>query len=246
MQKPGRIKYRWLKNENGSCNTLLLKSGFIIFDLQIFYVKTPICFFIFTLFVFSAKGQTISQIKKILDTTQNPIGFVKYVLKKKYFIDTVTVVSTQQFMGKSDSLAYHGKVGKTYGPFKKENILVKILVKAPNTFYHIKHILIDTSVFDKGFAESLAENIMWKIKNETSSFAEQARVYSADYESGARGGDLGWFIQGVMLSQLDKEMVKHKKGDLFTVWSPSGLHIVTIADNPKEDTGYALLLRVIL
>ena len=41
-------------------------------------------------------------------------------------------------------------------------------------------------------------------------------------------------------------MVKHKKGDLFTVWSPSGLHIVTIADNPKEDTGYALLLRVIL
>jgi len=67
-------------------------------------------------------------------------------------------------MGKADSLAYHGKVGKTYGPFKKENILVKILVKAPNTFYHIKHILIDTSVFEKSFAESLASNIMWKIE----------------------------------------------------------------------------------
>jgi hypothetical protein len=49
-----------------------------------------------------------------------------------------------------------------------------------------------------------------------------------------------------MLPQLDKEMVKHKKGDLFKVWSTSGLHIVTVADNPKEDTGYALLLRVIL
>ena len=60
------------------------------------------------------------------------------------------------------------------------------------------------------------------------------------------GGDLGWFIQGVMLPQLDKEMVKHKKGDMFKVWSSSGLHIVTVADNPKEDTGYALLLRVIL
>jgi parvulin-like peptidyl-prolyl isomerase len=209
-------------------------------------VKKYFCFFILTLFVFSTKGQTIAQIKKILDTTQNPVGFVKYVLKKKYYIDSITVVSTQQFMGKADSLAYHGKVGKTYGPFKKENILVKILVKAPNTFYHIKHILIDTAVFDKGFAESMADTIIWKIKNATSTFAAQASIYSADYESSAKGGDLGWFIQGVMLPQLDKEMVKHKKGDLFKVWSSSGLHIVTIADNPKEDTGYALLLRIIL
>ena len=206
---------------------------------------------IFFLFLFScifiaAKSQTVAQIKKVLDTTQNPVGFVKYVLKKKYFIDTVTVVSTQQFTGKADSLAYHGKVGKTYGPFKKENILVKILVKAPNTFYHIKHILIDTAVFEKDFAESLADKIMWKIKNETSSFAAQASIYSADYESSAKGGDLGLFVRGVMLPQLDKEMVKHKKGDLFKVWSTSGLHIVTVADNPKEDTGYALLLRVIL
>lgn len=209
-------------------------------------MKKLICYFILCVFIFSAKGQTIAQIKKVLDTTKNPIGFVKYVLKKKYYIDTITVVSTKQFLGKADSLAYHGKVGKTYGPYKNENILVKILVKAPNTFYHIKHILIDTSVFEKSFAESLANNIIWKIENKTSTFSEQAGIYSADYETGAKGGDLGWFIQGVMLPELDKAMIKHKKGDLFTVWSPSGLHVVTVADNPKEDTGYALLLRVIL
>lgn len=209
-------------------------------------MKKLLCIFFFTGFILSVKSQTLAQIKKILDTTQNPIGFVKYVLKKKYFIDTVTVVSTKQFMGKADSLAYHGKVGKTYGPFKKENILVKILVKAPNTFYHIKHILIDTSIFDKGFAETKADEIIGKINSGTSTFAAQASIYSADYESGAKGGDLGWFIQGVMLPQLDKEMIKHKKGDLFKVWSTSGLHIVSIADNPKEDTGYALLLRIIL
>ena len=209
-------------------------------------MKKPISFFFFTCIISSAHSQTIAQIKKILDTTQNPIGFVKYVLKKKYFIDTVTVVSTQQFMGKADSLAYHGKVGKTYGPFKKENILVKILVKAPNTFYHIKHILLDTSVFDKNFAETKADEIIGKINYGSTTFAEQASIFSADYESASKGGDLGWFIKGVMLPQLDKEMVKHKKGDMFKVWSPSGLHIVTVADNPKEDTGYALLLRVIL
>lgn len=209
-------------------------------------MKKLIFFFIFSGFIFSAESQTIAQIKKILDTTNNPIGFVKYVLKKKYFIDTVTVLSTKQFMGKADSLAYHGKTGKVYGPFKKENILVKILAKLPNTFYHINHILLDTSVFDKTFAESLADSILAKIKAGTTTFAAQASIYSADIESSGNGGDLGWFVKGIMMPQLDKEMVKHKKGELFKVWSSSGLHIVRIADNPKEDTGYALLLRIIL
>ena len=209
-------------------------------------MKKNLSVLFFTILILSAKSQTVAQIKKVLDTTQNPIGFVKYVLKKKYFIDTVTVVSTQQFMGKADSLAYHGKVGKTYGPFKKENILVKILVKAPNTFYHIKHILLDTSVFDKNFAETKADDIIYKINYGVTTFTEQAGIYSADLESATKGGDLGWFVKGAMLPQLDKEMVKHKKGEMFKVWSPSGLHIVTVADNPKEDTGYALLLRVIL
>jgi hypothetical protein len=194
----------------------------------------------------AAKSQSIAQIRKVLDTTSNPIGFVKFALRKKYFIDTVTIVSTKQFMGMADSLAYHGKTGKTYGPFKKQNILVKILAKLPNTFYHINHILIDTTVFDSSYAMILADTILNRINSGSSTFAAQANIYSADLETASKGGDLGWFIKGVMLPQLDKEMVKHKKGEMFRVWSTSGLHIVRIADNPKEDTGYALLLRVIL
>lgn len=200
----------------------------------------------FAVSLFSAKSQSIAEIKKVLDTTSNPIGFVKYVLKKKYFIDTVTVVSTAQFLGKADSLAYHGKTGKVYGPFKKENILIKILTKAPNTFYHINHILLDTSIFVPSFAESLADTIIARIRSGASTFAAQASIYSADITSARRGGDLGWFIKGVMLPQLDKELTKRKKGELFKVWSEVGLHIVSIADNPKEDAGFALMLRVIL
>lgn len=209
-------------------------------------MKKLLLFSFFAGLFFSAKSQSIAEIKKVLDTTSNPIGFVKYVLKKKYFIDTVTVVSTAQFLGKADSLAYHGKTGKVYGPFKKENILIKILTKAPNTFYHINHILLDTSVFVPSFAESLADTIIARIRSGTSTFAAQASIYSADVTSARKGGDLGWFIKGVMLPQLDKELTKRKKGELFKVWSEVGLHIVSIADNPKEDAGFALMLRVIL
>lgn len=209
-------------------------------------MKKTYFLFIFLIISLSTNSQSVTQIKKILDTVSNPVGYVKFVLKKKFYLDSVVVYSTSHFLGKADSLAYNGKTGKVYGPFKKENILVKILMKAPNTFYHINHILIDTSVFVKSFADALADTIINKIKDGRTSFADQASIYSADPESNSKGGDLGWFIKGVMLPQLDNEMVKHKKGELFKVWSSAGLHIVKIADNPKEDTGYALLLRVIL
>lgn len=209
-------------------------------------MKKIIFSILFTGILFAAKSQTIAQIKKVLDTTSNPVGFVKFVLKKKFFIDTVAVVTTGRFMGKADSLAYKGKVGKTYGPFKGENILVKILVKAPNTFYHVHHIVLDTSTYSQSFATSLADTIMAKIKSGRATFASMASTYSRDYASSANGGDLGWFVRGVMLPQLDDAIAAHRKDELFTVWTPAGLHIVKIADNPKKDVGYALMLRVIL
>jgi parvulin-like peptidyl-prolyl isomerase len=207
--------------------------------------------FILIAIIFSATNifsqrLSIAQIKKILDTTSNPVGFVKFILKKKFFIDTIAVASTSNFIGKADSLAYKGKTGKTYGPFKEENILVKILLKAPNTFYHVQHILIDTSLFQPTFADSLADNIIGRLKANTETFATLANKYSADYSTSAKSGDLGWFVQGVLLPQLDVQLTRRKKGEVFKVWSPSGLHVIKIIDNPKKDVGFALMLRVIL
>ncbi len=193
-----------------------------------------------------ANSQSVTQIKKVLDTTSDPIGYVKYVLKKKYKIDTVTIMSTTSFLGLADSLAYKGKIGKVYGPFKGANYLIKVLGKVPNTFYHVSHILIDTAVFSRKFADSIADNVIQKIKTDSSTFETMARTYSADNISAFKGGDLGWFIRGAMLPQLDDAIAAHKKGDIFKVWTRAGLHVVTIKDNPKKDNGFALLLRVFL
>lgn len=201
---------------------------------------------LFTALLFSVKSQTVAQIKKELETTPDPIGYVKYKLKKKFKIDTVSVMSSTSFMGLADSIAYKGKVGKVYGPFKGNNILIKVLAKIPNTFYHVSHVLIDTGVFKKEFADSLADKIISRIKSGSTTFASMAATYSSDPISAAKGGDLGWFVRGVMLPQLDKGIGTHKKGELFKVWTNAGLHIVTLKDNPKEDDGFALLLRVFM
>lgn len=191
-------------------------------------------------------GQTVAEMKKVLDTTSDPIGYVKYRLKKKYKIDTVAVMSSTSFLGLADSLAYKGKVGKVYGPWKGANYLIKVLAKVPNTYYHVSHILLDTTLFKKNFADSMSTSIINKIQAGTSSFSDMAATYSADRGSSSNGGDLGWFVRGAMLQQLDAAIAAHKKGDIFKVWTPAGLHIVTVKDNPKKDVGFALLLRVIL
>ncbi len=191
-------------------------------------------------------GQTVAEMKKVLDTTHDPIGYVKYRLKKKYKIDTVSVISSSSFMGLADSLAYKGKIGKVYGPWKGANYIIKVLAKVPNTFYHVSHILLDTVLFKKNFADSLSTTIINKIQSGKSTFEEMAGTYSADRASSSKGGDLGWFVRGAMLQQLDDAIAAHKKGDIFKVWTAAGLHIVTIKDSPKKDNGFALLLRVIL
>jgi PPIC-type PPIASE domain len=197
-------------------------------------------------FCMEAFSQSLAQQKRELEATPDPIGYVKFKMKKKFNIDTVAVLSTSTFMGKADSLAYKGKVGKVYGPFKSDNILVKILLKAPNTFYHVSHILIDTSVFSRNIADSLATALVGRIKSGSDTFSSMAALYSSDRPSAMNGGDLGWFVRGVLLPEMDAKVTKGKKGDLFKIWSKSGVHIVKITDNPKKDNGFALMLRVIL
>ncbi len=210
------------------------------------YLLRFVSLMLICLFGGAARAQSVTQIKKVLDTTHDPIGYIKYVLKKRYRIDTITVLSTSGFLGVEDSIGYYGKVNKTYGPFPKQNVLLKVLAKIPNMFYHVSHILLDTGVYRPKFADSISNVIMEKIRSGRSDFAMQASVYSADVSSAVKGGDLGWFIRGVMLPQMDRELTKHKKGELFKVWSPAGLHILKITDNPRKDNGFALLLRVFL
>jgi hypothetical protein len=199
-------------------------------------------------FSVSLHAQTVSQLKKILDTSSNPIGYVKFKLKKKFTIDTISVTSTTTFMGTANSLAYYGKEGKVYGPYigKNEKYLIKILMKAPNMFYHVSHILLDTAVFHAKFADSLANTIIDKIRTGKSTFELMAKTYSADNNSAAIGGDLGWFSRGAMMPQLERALAKHKKGDVFKVWTRGGVHIIKLTDDPKKDVGFALILKVIL
>lgn len=204
----------------------------------------PVVMFIVSGYYSVAQKMTIGQMKAGIEKAANPVAYVREALKKKYKIDTVVVMSTSKFIGMADSLAYSGKKGKVYGPIEKK-YLVMVLGRAPNTFNRVSQIFIDTSTFRRRIADSLANSIVSRIKEGKASFEDMAQAYSMGGEAKTKG-DLGWIARGSILPEIEKELAIRKKGEVFKVWSRTGVHVVKKTAEAKEDTGFALLLRVFL
>lgn len=191
-----------------------------------------------------AQKSELDRLKAGLESAQNPIDFLKSK-KKKYRVDTIFITSNVTFANALDSLAYHGQPRKVYGPFPEDSILLQVMGKAPNMFYHAQQIFLDTSKMRKEVAAKLADSIMARVKRKEKSFGDMARVYAMD-GSGPNEGELGWRARGTLIPQLEGAILKHKKGDMFKTYSPYGLHIIYMKDSPKQDVGFVLLLRVFL
>jgi hypothetical protein len=209
-------------------------------------------FLVFMMLVISSlnaycQPKTIAEIKTELEKSPNSPLYVKDILKKKFKLDTIMVTRTAHFNSLADSLAYRGAIKKVYGPFtiQGQKFLVQILARLPNTFYQISQIFIDTSVFRYRMADSLGKSIISRVKNHQDSFEHLAQTYSMGGESTTKG-DLGWVARGSIIPAIDKQLAKSKKGDVFMVWSANGLHIIKLADGPKQDNGVALMMRIFL
>jgi len=199
-----------------------------------------------SLTVFSQK-MTVAQMKLELEKSPNPPLYVKDILKKKFRLDTVMVTRTARFNSLADSLAYKGKIKKVYGPYSQTGgrFLVQVLAKLPNTFYRVSQIFIDTSVFRYRVADSLGKSIISRINNKEDNFERLAQAYSMGGEATTKG-DLGWVAKGTLLPQIEKELLKHKKNEVFSIWTVNGLHIIKETAEPKQDDGIALMMRIFL
>ena len=195
----------------------------------------------------SSVPTSIPGIKSELEKSPNPLLYTRDILKKRFRIDTIIVSRTRRFNGIADSLAYTGKEKKVYGPYGPagNRFLVQLLSKAPNQFYHIAQIFIDTAVFRRRVADSLADAIIGKIRSGAATFEQMAQTYSMGGESTTKG-DLGWIARGILQPTIEHEVLVHNKGDVFKIWSPAGLHIIRKTEDPKQDTGFALMLQIFL
>ncbi len=94
------------------------------------------------------------------------------------------------------------------------------------TEYHAAHILVDTEDEAKALIEEL---------NADADFAALAKEHSTG-PSGARGGDLGWFSEGMMVAPFFDAVAKLKAGEISPpVQSQFGWHVIMLNETRTMD-----------
>ncbi len=127
-------------------------------------------------------------------------------------------------------------VGTIAGPYlEAESWKVSKLLGTKMAVDSVKarHILLKVEGGNAELVKAKADSLKKVIKAKNN-FAELAKVLSTDAGSGAQGGDLGWFKEGVMVPEFNNACFNGKKGDMTVVESQFGIHLIEILDRSKE------------
>jgi peptidyl-prolyl cis-trans isomerase SurA len=99
-----------------------------------------------------------------------------------------------------------------------------------------RHILIKVSpTVTAAEAQRKLAEIKQRIDSKSSTFEEQARLFSND-GSASKGGDLGWMMPGDTVAEFETVMDALKPGEVSgVVQSPFGFHLIQVVERKSED-----------
>lgn len=136
-----------------------------------------------------------------------------------------------------DTVAFSKQIHEMIEPFMEGNVIkiAKILdIKELPDSVKARHILINITDNADSVAFAKADSIKKAIEK-GAKFDELARRFSQDPGSAQKGGDLGWFTEGVMVKPFNDACFNAKKGDLLVVKSEFGVHVIKVDDlGPKS------------
>ena len=79
-------------------------------------------------------------------------------------------------------------------------------------------------------AKKVADSILTIVRNDASKFEELAQKMSVDKSSGAKGGDLGYFVYKTMIPEFRDYSFENPTGSTGVVKSQFGYHVIRIDD----------------
>jgi peptidyl-prolyl cis-trans isomerase D len=128
-----------------------------------------------------------------------------------------------------------------FGPYQENGTykLARLLNVAdrPDSV-HARHILISPKQnFTQEQVKQKADSLVNLIKS-GKPFAAIATANSDDQGSAQVGGDLGWFKEGQLVLPFNDACFMAKKGELITVTTTYGIHIVEVLDQSKKVRKY--------
>ena len=149
-----------------------------------------------------------------------------------------------------DSSVFKGTEGSVYGPFVDGNDIKIVKLrgfKTASDSVQASHILFSTQGGlspDKAMAK--ADSVKKLIKD-GADFAALASQLSEDPGSKTKGGDLGMFAEGMMVPEFNDACFNGNVGDLVTVKSQFGAHLIKITKkkDPSNKARVVFLTKAI-
>ena len=143
------------------------------------------------------------------------------------------------------------EVGKVYGPYTMRNSYqaVKLIDKKvlPDSVRasHILRRVTPGNITQLETADKLIDSLMAVAKSGRTPFDTLAAKFSEDLSNSAKGGDLGYFVQGAMVAPFNKAaFIDGKTGGYYKVNTQFGIHLIYIEDQkfltnePKYNLAY--------
>ena len=138
-----------------------------------------------------------------------------------------------------DNFMFRSSVGDVYGPYL-DNGSYKLarLYKVVNLPDSVKarHILISPKAQTKEAtlsAKVTADSIK-NLLDKGGDFAVLAMSFSDDKSNAEKGGDLGWFQEGLMVKPFNDAAFEGKKGETKVIETRFGYHILQVLDKSKD------------
>lgn len=134
-----------------------------------------------------------------------------------------------------DSVMFNSPVGFVAGPYQEGNSLKLAKVSAEKMMpdsVKASHILLRIDPAKKDAILATADSIKSALKS-GADFKTLSDKYSTDEGSKVKGGDLGWFMPGMMVAEFNDACFNGKKGDYTIVETQFGIHIIHITDQGK-------------
>jgi peptidyl-prolyl cis-trans isomerase D len=180
----------------------------------------------------------ITKTKEEFKTSPDPVQFINLSADTRYvgFFTPLSGVpeNLKDFARKED-------ISTVFGPYIEDGSykIAKLIAVAdrPDSV-HVRHILLspNQTITLEGVKHK-ADSLIKLIKSGIS-FEALALTNSDDKGSSQLGGDLGWFPEGRMVVPFNNGCFSGKKGDIKTVETTYGIHIIEILDQSKNSRKY--------
>ena len=151
------------------------------------------------------------------------------------------------YTGEEDSLIINASIGDVVGPFINADnyIIAKVTGDHFEKEARVRHILLRTNGVNDAEIEARADSLVKVIKRKRN-FEAMVDEFSDDVASVKDGGVYEWFPEGRMVPEFNDFSFNGRKGEIESVKTTYGFHIVEILDQrEKRQPEIALITRLI-